>query len=106
MERNRALALRARVVVGEALGVAPPCPDGMIGSIASLPLPAARPGSPVARLSSAALSAWMRERGVETWFHAWPCAGGKVVRLSAQIYNHEGQYRALAALLLEALDGG
>ena len=32
-----------------------------------------------------------------------PCPGGKVVRLSAQIYNHEEQYRALAALLREGL---
>jgi len=28
------------------------------------------------------------------------------VRLSAQIYNHEEQYEALAALLREALHGG
>ena len=106
MQRNHALALRGRSIVGEVLGVAPPCAEEMIGSIASLPLPAARPGSPVARLSHTALSAWMRERGIEPWFFPWPCAGGKVVRLSAQIYNHEGQYRALAKLLLEALSDG
>jgi len=106
MQRNHALALRGRVILGEALGVAPPCPDDMIGSIASLPLPAARPGSPVDRLPAPALSSWMRERGIESAFFPWPCAGGKIVRLSAQIYNHEGQYRALAKLLLEALHGG
>lgn len=106
MRRNHALALVGRSIVGEALGVAPPCPDEMVGSIASLPLPGARPGSPVARLSHTDLSAWTRERGIESWFVPWPCAGGRVVRLSAQIYNHEGQYRALAKLLLEALHGG
>ncbi|MBI1951592.1 MAG: aminotransferase class V-fold PLP-dependent enzyme, partial [Acidobacteria bacterium] len=106
MERNRALALRGREIVGGALGVPPPCPDEMIGSMAALPLPAAAPGSPVARLEWDALSAWTRERGIESWFFPWPCPGGKVVRLSAQAYNHEGQYRSLAMLLLEALGGG
>lgn len=106
MQRNHALALRARSLVGQALGVAPPCPDGMIGSIASLPLPAAAPDSPVARLDMRALATWTRERGIESWFFPWPSPGGKLVRLSAQIYNDEEQYRALATLLLEALRGG
>lgn len=106
MERNRALALRGRDIVGEALGVPPPCPGVMIGSMAALPLPAAAPGSPVAGLEWDALSAWTRARGIESWFFPWPCPGGKVVRLSAQAYNHEDQYRALAMLLLEALGGG
>ena len=67
---------------------------------------AAAQGSPVVRLDQDALAAWTRERGIESWFFPWPCPGGKLVRLSAQIYNHEEQYRALAALLREALHGG
>src|SRR6185295_14612446 len=105
MERNHALALRGRDIVLEALGLAPPCPDDLIGSMAALPLPAAAPASPVGRLDQDALATWTRARGIESWFFPWPCPGGKVVRLSAQIYNHEEQYRALAALLLEALHG-
>jgi len=107
MERNHALALRGRDIVLEALGPArPPCPDSLIGSMAALPLPAARPASPVGRLGQDALADWTRERGIEAWFFPWPCPGGKLVRLSAQIYNHEEQYRALAALLREALRDG
>lgn len=106
MERNHALALRGREIVLEALGVASPCPADLIGSIASVPLPAAAPGSPVVRLDQDALATWTRERGIESWFFRWPCPGGKLVRLSAQIYNHEEQYRALAALLRGALHGG
>jgi isopenicillin-N epimerase len=105
MERNHALALRGRDIVLEALGLAPPCADDLIGSMAALPLPAAAPGSPVVRLDQDALAAWTRERGIESWFFPWPCPGGKLVRLSAQIYNHEAQYRALATLLLQALHG-
>jgi len=106
MERNHALVLRGRGILLEALGVQPPCPADLIGSIAALPLPAAAPGSPVARLDQDALATWTRERGIESWFFPWPCPGGKLVRLSAQIYNHEEQYEALAALLREALHGG
>ena len=104
MERNHALALRGRNIVLETLDIAsPPCPDALLGSMAALPLPAAGPASPVARLGHDGLADWTRERGVESWFFPWPCPGGKLVRLSAQIYNHEDQYRELAALLREAL---
>ena len=106
MHRNHALALRGRSLVGEALGVAPPCPESMIGSIAALPLPAAHPDSPVARLDMRGLATWTRERGIESWFFPWSAPGGKLVRLSAQAYNHEDHYRALATLLVEALRGG
>jgi len=103
MERNHALVLRGRDIVLETLRLVPSCPDALIGSMAALPLPAATPASPVGRLGQDALAAWTRERGIESWFFPWPCPGGKLVRLSAQIYNHEEQYRALAALLREAL---
>ena len=103
MERNHSLVLRGRDIVLETLGLVPPCPDALIGSMAALPLPAATPASPVGRLGQDALAAWTRERGIESCFFPWPCPGGKLVRLSAQIYNHEEQYRALAALLREAL---
>lgn len=106
MARNHGLALRARAILLEALGVEPPCPEDMLGAMAAIPLPAADPESPVARLDQDALSAWCRARGIESWFFPWAVPGGKLVRASAQLYNHEEQYRALAALLVEALHGG
>ncbi|HET8644506.1 MAG TPA: aminotransferase class V-fold PLP-dependent enzyme, partial [Vicinamibacteria bacterium] len=103
--RNHSLALHGRALVCEALGVDPPCPDGMLGSMASIPLPAAAPASAVEALDADGLAAWFRARGTEAWFTSWPCAGGKLVRLSAQLYNHAGQYALLADLLLQALRG-
>jgi isopenicillin-N epimerase len=102
MDRNRRLALRARAILLAALETPAPCPEAMIGSMASVPLPAAEPGSPAAAPEADALAAWARERGIETWFTPWACPGGKLVRASAQVYNHDDQYRALAGLLAEA----
>jgi len=103
MRRNHELVLRARAIVLETLGVEAPCPETMLGSMASIPLPRAEAGSPVARLEQDALAAWTRERGVESWFLPWSAPGGKLVRLSAQMYNHDEQYRRLSRLLQEAL---
>jgi len=107
MERNHALALRARRILLEALGVPAPVPEAMIGAMASLPLPAAEPGSPAAGLDPGTLASWTRARGIESWFFPWAAsASGKLVRVSAQAYNDDGQYRALATLLSEALRAG
>jgi isopenicillin-N epimerase len=99
--RNRALALRARDRLGEALGTRVPAPDDLIGSLASVPLPPARPGAPAAALDFEQLGLWTRGRGIESWFFPW--GGGMLVRASAQLYNDESQYARLAVLLREAL---
>ena len=102
MARNRALALQARDILCAALRLDPPAPDAMIGSMASVPLPAAEPGSPAARLDSDALCEWFRERGIRTWLYPHPLP---LLRASAQLYNSIDQYRQLATLLIEALHG-
>jgi isopenicillin-N epimerase len=103
MARNRTLALEARDILCASLGVEPAAPDTMIGSMASIPLPAPAPGSPAARLDSDALCEWFRERGIRTWLYPQPMP---LLRVSAQLYNNLGQYRKLAVLLGEALHGG
>src|SRR5271169_3749834 len=109
MEANRALALKARAAICDALGVASPAPESMLGAMASVPLPAPAPGSPAQRLDREELADWMRVRGTEPWFYDWPVgggSGGKLVRVSAQLYNTAGQFVRLASLLAEALRAG
>ena len=102
--RNRALALRARAILCEALAVAPPAPEDMIGSLAAVPLP---PASPDPRLPPLATDPLMNvlyeKRRIEVLTSIFPESPRRVLRVSAQIYNREDQYRHLANALRELL---
>jgi isopenicillin-N epimerase len=102
MATNRALALEARALLCKALSVDAPCPDTMIGSMASLALPAGASGAAASRLEGEGLADWFRERGVETWLARRPF---NVLRVSAQLYNNIGEVRRLVELTLHALCG-
>jgi isopenicillin-N epimerase len=102
MATNRALTLQARALLLRSVGTDAPCPEAMIGSMASIPLPAAAAGSPAVPFDRVALHAWFRERGVETWLYPHPLP---LLRISAQLYNDLSQFEKLAALLEEALRG-
>ena len=103
MARNRQLALEARRVLCDTLGIAPPCPDDMVGSLASVPLPdgpttdiAWRQPDPIQR---ALYDGW----GIEVPIHSWPAAPKRLVRISAQLYNSMPQYARLADALAKLL---
>jgi isopenicillin-N epimerase len=103
MERNHAMALEARDLVLAAVQARPPCPDAMIGSMASIALPKPAAGSIAAGLGREDLVAWFRARGVQTWLHHDPLP---VLRVSAQAYNRLEQFERLAELLRLARYGG
>ncbi len=101
MTRNRHLALAARDVLGRALGIAKPCPDGMIGSLASFPLPDSRcekpPRSPL--YQDPLQEALLNQHGIEVPVIPWPRPPKRLLRVSAQLYNHLPQYERLAHAL-------
>jgi isopenicillin-N epimerase len=103
-EHNRSLALAARRILCDALGVRVPAPESMIGSLVSVPLPAGRPSGQV-------LAAWMdplqqvlveRER-IEVPIFAHPAPPSRLLRVSAQLYNEPAQYQRLARALVAHL---
>jgi isopenicillin-N epimerase len=101
--RNRALALFAQKALSHALGIAPPAPPEMLGSLAALPLPPARhpwtpgePGEPQDPLRRALL----RDHRIEAFTHTVPT---RLLRVSAQLYNDEDQYTRVAAALKDLL---
>lgn len=98
--QNRALALKGRRIVADALGVALPCPDSMIGSMASLWLPDAteRLADVVLPLDATQTRLWDEHR-IEVPIVPWPAWPRRLLRISAQIYNDVGDYARLASAL-------
>lgn len=94
-QRNHELAVQARDVLAVALGIDPPAPDHMLGSMAAVPLSDAaglRPPSGPAPLQE---RLW-QDHGIEVPVNVWPGWPHQLLRVSAQIYNRIEQYETLA----------
>ncbi len=95
MANNRAKAIAARNDLCDVLKVAPPCPESMIGSLATIPLP---DGSYL-ELQNALIEKFK----IEVPIVPFPHSPHRLVRISAQIYNTLEQYeylgRSLSTLL-------
>ena len=109
MDANHGLALAGRDRIAAALGVEPPAPDLLLGSMAALPLPRLRTD----RDAEALGRALFEEDAIEVPLVGWPVRGGRsdvsdppttvLVRLSAQRYNEPTDYDALASALARRL---
>jgi isopenicillin-N epimerase len=100
-ERNRALALRGRAILCEALGVAAPAPASMVGTLAAVPLWDAEDAPPGSALDLDPLQrALFEEDRIEVPLPPWPKPPQRLVRISAHLYNEEAEYRALAEALV------
>jgi isopenicillin-N epimerase len=104
--RNRALVLEGRDLVGSALGEKAAAPDGMIGSMASIPLPWERTPGVVqgVDLYGDPVHGALLEAGLQTMVTPWPQrpeagAWRRLIRLSAAAYNDRAQFERLAAVL-------
>ncbi|MDB6173316.1 MAG: cefD, isopenicillin-N epimerase [Chthoniobacteraceae bacterium] len=104
MRHNHELALAGRELLCKTLGIGRPCPDEMIGSLASIPLPAtlatAEYKAPLYLdpLQDALLEKHQIEVPVIRWASSW-----RLLRISAQLYNSMPQYIRLASVLSEEL---
>ena len=107
MAANHALALAGRDRVAAALGVAPPAPDAMLGSMAALPLPMV-PDEVAGEVLARALAT---EDGIQVPIVTWPVPAALrdgiapriLVRVSAQRYNEPADYERLADALTRRL---
>jgi isopenicillin-N epimerase len=116
MARNRALAIEGRAALCRTLGIEPPAPAEMLGSLASVPLPmgsatvAIEPGAERDPLQVALFERHRIEVPVMTWpvpaaLDAGRPAELRLLRISAQLYNEPAEYERLASALGAALSG-
>jgi isopenicillin-N epimerase len=96
---NNGLVARARKVLCDRLDVAPPCPDSMLGSMATLPLPARFQGRPKAGKIDPEQLRLYDEFGIEVPFFRIGRPENRYFRISAQLYNSLGDYERLAEAL-------
>jgi isopenicillin-N epimerase len=103
MRRNRELALAGRRLLADALESPLPCPDSMIGSLASLRIPDAQsikpPKSPL-YLDEIQERLFAKYK-IEVPVIPWPAPPKRLLRISAQLYNSMPEYERLAAALKE-----
>lgn len=100
MRSNREKALAARRLLCERLGVAPACPEALVGSMAVVGLPDGFPERPEPPLYLDPLQLRLfEEHRIEVPIVPWPRAPQRHVRVSAQLYNTHAEYQALADAL-------
>ncbi len=102
MESNRALALEARRILSGKLGIVPPAPESMIATLVAMPLaPRTDDGSGRDPLYDALFA-----RNFRVPVMPWPGPRDRLLRISAQRYNHVSEYEALADAVLELRASG
>jgi isopenicillin-N epimerase len=108
MARNHALAIGGRDLVLDRLAIEPPTPESMLGAMAAIPLPvdpaASEARSPLDHdpLQVALLDRHRIQVPIGPWPTAWTPGRsrsqptGRLLRISAQLYNSLGAYELLA----------
>jgi len=103
--RNQELLRTGRREILEITGLAPPCPEELLRNLASILLP----DDPAAGEKDSLGLSPLRQRLLEDYniqvpVFAWPREPGRVLRISAQLYNDPEQYRVLGRTLRDLLE--
>ncbi len=101
INRNHNLAVIARRVVCKALDIPLPCPDSMIGAMATIPLPDS-PWPEQEGMLPIQETLW-KEHKIVVPVYSWPAYPKRVIRLSAQAYNTLEEYFWFADCLRSVL---
>lgn len=110
MRRNRELALRGRDAICRAIGVEPPAPDSMLGSMATIFLPPhdpdrhARVMARPSRYHDALHDALLDRHRIQVPVWSVPGDPRRIIRITAQLYNSPEQYEYLAQALRTELE--
>lgn len=100
-KRNHELAVQARRLLCDRLNVAPPCPESMLGFMATIPLPDAWQSKPPSGKIDDDQLRLYDQFGIEVPFNRLETDKKRYFRISAQVYNRIGDYEVLARALKE-----
>jgi isopenicillin-N epimerase len=95
-ERNHQLAVEARRILCERFEVAPPCPEELLGSMATVPLPKRFQSRKASGKIDRKQLALYDRFGIEVPLMRFGTPERRWLRVSAQIYNSAAEYRYLA----------
>ena len=103
MRRNHTLAIEGRGILCEALGTSPPFPDSMVSALASVEITTEGEVGPMSLEGDPFHNLLLDEYGIQVPVMPWRHHGVRYIRISAQLYNHEDEYRYLAEALGRSL---
>jgi isopenicillin-N epimerase len=106
MRRNHELALLARDLLCDMLGIEQPAPDAMLGAMAAVPLPDAPEAAAPPLYLDPLQDKLLFDHGIEVPIGPWPHPPKRLLRVSAQLYNQLPDYERLAAALRRELAQG
>ena len=98
-EANHQLAVSARRLLCEALEIQPPCPEKMLGAMATLPLPEPFQGRPKSGKIDAEQLRLYDEFGIEVPLFRFGAPECRYFRVSAHLHNSLAEYNYLAQAL-------
>jgi hypothetical protein len=102
--RNRELALTARRILCAVLDIGESAPESMVGAMAAVPIPPAV-GEPAGPFAFDPLQDELYDRyRIEAPVITWLPGPGRILRVSAQLYNRVEDYESLANVLAELVD--
>ncbi len=104
MNRNHLLCLESRDMICNLLEIEKPCPDSMIASMVTFPLPVSPDTTPVGYKGFEPLQEFLfNEYQIEIPVWNWSSPSSRLIRIAVQLYNSPEQYRYFAEALIEAL---
>ncbi len=100
IRRNHALCLESRKLICDRLGIGLPCPDEMIATMATFPLPPAEVFAPIGYKGTEPLQDKLyNDYAIEIPVWNWSSPPSRLTRIAVQLYNSPEQFRYLAEAL-------